>query len=467
MAAKRQIDCTPPIEETFHKLGYYPSESVLVRLSGLLVLTDLGKLVASKVDPKDVLGWLKQQVQDLGNAVLLNEAYVDLFDRYEGKVERMREALIDAAAGIGYDLRDARIRTNLEFEILRDGIVFIPRDDEGIPFSLAVRECKVVLGIEVRMSIQDRSVLSRLFESRQGVINRILKIITDAVGDKLHEVYPDEFYLNFYGSKDKASSVETGLIEAARLACIQKLGLGSSQHAIDGFDMTTKFTVKPDELWNLFTGLTQYPMRWEPLEERNSAISVDVHCIVRKVSPEYWLQFFNTKPTPKVIEEHVRHHIESYINDATKRYGVNTFFNTLDATIQEDVQNWVNFKLSRSHGVTVLFTHWVRHDAERGQPIEDLKRHLETLREARQEVLRLLGAALKDVSTPIDELEALKKRLSEINAEILSVEQTMGTRELIRPLHALGQIEGQAENRRLLRAPINRLDAPQDEDLVQ
>jgi hypothetical protein len=126
----------------------------------------------------------------------------------------------------------------------------------------------------------------------------------------------------------------------------------------------------------------------------------------------------------------------------------------------------VNFKLGKSHGVWVLLTHWVRHDPERGQPIEDLKKHLETLRGAREEVLRLRGRALQDITTPADEVNALKVRLQEINDEIAEVERNMGTRDLIRPAKEIGQIEARAAQRRLA-APVDRLDAPEDKDMLQ
>jgi hypothetical protein len=451
---RAQIECDP-IKEEFQKTGY--PDPVEVSLSGRLVLENLGKLVASEVDPKGVLAWMHQMVQDTANAILLNEAYVKLFDSFESKTARMKEGLIQAAAGIGYKLCDPTIRTNLDFEILRDGIIFIAKERK---FPLKVPECEVVLDIEARMLIEDRVALSKLFESRVGIKEKIFSVITEAVAAELRQVFPDQFYLNFFGSRDDKHAVEALLVEAVKRACIKKFGLKTefdfetNQETVIGFEMNIKFTVREDELWKLFKELLHHSIPLRDFRDHNTGIVVDALCSVVQIPPQYWLRFWTMKPTPALVEQHVSNHVLSYLNHAAKHYGVNVLLNTLDSTIQGEVEQWVNQRLAESLGVTVLFTHWLRQDAEGGQPLEDVNAKIESHRQARRALIEQLRSAYVEGQSDA-EIKAIEDRIKSLEVKIEELSRKSGVRDLIRPASDFHLIEAESERKRLA-APAPR-----------
>jgi len=441
----------------FEKSGY--PEKVKVGLAGLLDLKDLGKLAAAPVRPDGLVAWLTARLRDVASSYLLDVPYVDLFGKYDDKLKEMKEHLRESTAVVGYTLKNPVVSTNLDFEILREGVVTI--EQQEMTASLIVPECQVKLEFDVHARIV-KEALSALFEIYTPVKKQLGMVIQSALEGVLRKIDPGTFYVEFQ------KIVVPALANAARATCAAKLGCtakpakpGSGEDVTYvGFEMAISFNYLEDDLQRLFHSLRNHDIAFENLEEPNTGIRVDASCHVAGIAQDGWLKFWRMKPSPEKIEELVRVHVKSSLNDLAKRFGLNVLIDASDTTIKAEVQNWVNGLLGPHVGLYVEFFHWVRHDPEAGQPLASILAEIDTDRQTLTTLIEERASKEREGGYNSADLTDLETRINTLKTRINKASRNSGAREMIKPEEQYGAIEA-ARKQELLSAPKKEKESDQ------
>lgn len=390
---QRSID-VEILKEQFRQLDY--PDPVEVDLAMRLDLVNLGALVNSAVHPGSLQEWARQAMRDAITHQLLDEAYVDLFDRFQDKLAKTELALKAAARSIGYRLARIATKTNLDFDVLQRGFEC---HIENATFPLALRECEVVLDIDTRLRIVDRGVLRAQFRKHTGITHTVAERIRSTVATELRQISPEEFYLRFHGDeKSPETSVAARLEAAIRIACAEFKPEG---------DLNVHFALRIDELMKVYQLLVRTPISLVGLQDPNSQVIVDVRAAVTQIYGEHWRRFQELKPTPERVAETVSEHIVSFINEMS-RTNFRSLMEAGGPAVSTAAERWVNVHLARDLGLGVSIGHWFMHDELVGGPLGVWKDKMKMLLDSARHIAgQLRNAYVQDESAEvIRELEA-------------------------------------------------------------
>src|SRR6185503_18777001 len=435
--ARLMIDVKPPVagvqrsfeiditKEQFRQLDYPDPVEVDVALR--IELVDLGLLMSSGVDHDDLDSWARRTVREAITHHLLDVYYVDLFDCFDDKIHDTEEAIRAAARNIGYAPATRLVlQTNLDFDVLQRGFECTI---ENATFPLASRECEVVLDIETRLRIGDRSVLGTLFKKNTGIRQTVEERIRSTVAAELRKTSPEEFYLRLFGDGSSSEvSVATRLESAIRAAC---------EPFKPDSEPLVHFTPRQDELMKAYQLLVETPLALKGVEDPNTKIIVDVRASVNSISGTHFSQFRKKRPTPERVAETVREHVASFINEYSS-LNLRTFVSASSRDVVVHAERWVNERLARDLGLGIAIVHWFRHDESVGRPLRNWENETRDF----ELILNDLSSQLRNVYVEGDtervaEIDARKKL---VKADLEALYRERGTGSIMTPMDPTFQI---------------------------
>lgn len=440
---QRSLDVAIP-KEQFRQLDY--PDPVEVDAVLRLDLVDLGTLVNSGVAPNGVENWARLMERDAITHKLLDEPYVDLFDRFQDKISDTERALASAARTIGYTLTRVTLQTNLDFDVLQRG--FECRI-ENATFPLTLRECEIVLDIETRLRITDRDILRNLFKKSTGIKQTIEARIRSTVAEELRGVSPEDFYLRFHGDDQSTTpSVASRLETAIRDAC--------ADFEPDG-ELTVHFARRPDELMKVYLLLVQTPLSLTGLKDPNSRMVVDVNAWVTQIYGAHWRRFQELKPTPEMVRQIVAEQAVSFINEALAM-NLGSLMSAGELAVKAAAERWVNAHLAKALGVGISIDRWYRHDPLVALPLDLTGKEIADLIASLEQIsTQLQSEYLRDGDA--SRLQDLEDRRAAIKKAIEARYRERGTTSILTPTDPSFRIAGPSAQK-LLAAPDG---GPEDE----
>jgi hypothetical protein len=196
------------------KVREFP-EPVVIGNKVLLLLKDMARYRAA--GSPDLDDWLRATLEAVIPRVLFDARYIDLLIGFAPWEERIKTAVDEAAARIGYEIKQFVTAPDLEPIRLREKFLLEP---EGT-FETRLREVEVNLQLVITTRIPRLERIEPLLNRREDVKTRMAEASLAAVRERLHAVDPERFYMRFHFTDElrfpeERASVETELIELIR-----------------------------------------------------------------------------------------------------------------------------------------------------------------------------------------------------------------------------------------------------------
>jgi hypothetical protein len=137
--------------------------------------------------------WLQKQLDEVIPEILFGVKYIDVLIRFQNYVVLIKQALVERAAAIGYEIKQLITVPDLEPLRLKEPFTI----DAGGTFELRLPNFSVSLQLVITTRIPNLETV----ESYLNRLQNVLKLMEDAVlataRQYLHSVHPERFYMRF------------------------------------------------------------------------------------------------------------------------------------------------------------------------------------------------------------------------------------------------------------------------------
>jgi hypothetical protein len=166
-------------------------QDIVINNKVLLMLNDLARYRRAGSLPLEE--WLQKKLNEAIPQLLFDTRYIDLLINFQPVEDRIKEALRDEAAAIGYEIKQFVTVPDLEPIQLRNN--FEIRIEEG--FETALRGVDVKLQVVVTARIPRLEAIEDLLNRRQDVRRMMADSLNAALRQTLHEMDPERIYMRF------------------------------------------------------------------------------------------------------------------------------------------------------------------------------------------------------------------------------------------------------------------------------
>lgn len=398
---------TKRIEHRFsHRLRDYP-EPVEVRTELLLQLADLGRYVRAKAPDLEV--WADQEVETAAIQCLFGVTYTELCLQYDEKKLEIERWMKDRAAAIGYELKQLITITNLQFDALRRP--FLVQLDGEFPTRLA--KLKVRLQVNATLVVPDPRQIAPLLNRRINVKEQIRNTLNDRIQQKLHQVDPERFYMEFETSKLESvpvrAQIEEVIVETVR---------SEFQAEVLSLSCVQLETELSQRLERLMAPLHHFSVRVEA-SRGGPPVLFDGSFRVTGVDESGWIAFQTSNPEPEDLRACAERHLRFLLADEQ----LAPLLQTLNAEQKDRVNLALQKRIQQEYGLRILVMDWLRHalDEEKEVAKTQLALVTDTVKEqqmrielAEQMRQRDREMQLESAGSRLEQLKKLQARLARL-----------------------------------------------------
>jgi hypothetical protein len=333
------------VEHTFaHPLTNYPGP-VQVKTELLLQLNDLGRYVRARTPTLEA--WARREVESVAVECLFGITYTELCLHYEDKKSEIERRMKEKAAAIGYEVRQLITMTDLQLDVLRRPFL-IQLDGE---FATKLAKLKVKLEVHATLVIPQPSQIAALLDRHMDVKAQIRETLRDRLKQRLHQIDPESFYMEFEVAKVEGQpSVRDQLEE------VIKHGLKAEFHAeVLGLSCKQMETELSHRLDRLMAPL--HPLTVEVVASRGGPVVIfDGSFRVTGVHENGWSAFQISAPEPEKLSDCASRQLRHVLADKD----LGPLLQTSNAEQKEYIDRWVRERILAEFGLLVVVMDWTR-----------------------------------------------------------------------------------------------------------